>query len=96
MESNKKKGLVNLTKRTTAILSAALTALTGSKAIASAPITNGLLKSNTVEFKSIKSKPMSILKLNVNNPENSKFVTSHRSHSSHSSHRSHSSHYSGR
>jgi hypothetical protein len=39
-----------------------------------------------------KIKPMPILKLNLQNPDLSKFIAQHDSHSSHDSHNSHDSH----
>ena len=61
---------------------------------------NDLLVNNpgNEKFQKYFKKPMPVLKINFNNPEDSKFVASHvshRSHSSHSSHRSHFSHRSG-
>ncbi len=97
MDSNKKNGLANLTKKATAIFGAALAALTGIQANATMPTQLDNLESKTIQVKEIgKVKPMPVLKLNPNNPENSIFVAQHSSHSSHSSHRSHSSHYSHR
>jgi hypothetical protein len=46
----------------------------------------------SIEVKSSIRKPMPVLKLNLNNPDDSKFIASHQSHRSHSSHRSHYSH----
>ncbi len=97
MNSNKKNGLANLTKKAAAIFGTALAAITGiqSNAMVTTPVDN--LNGNTIQIKEIgKVKPMPILKLNPNNPENSQFVAQHRSHSSHSSHSAHSSHYSHR
>ncbi len=96
MESNKKNGLANLTKKATAIFGAALAALTGFNANNSIPSEIDNLENKTIQVKEIgKVKPMPVLKLNMNNPENSQFVASHRSHSSHRSHYSHYSHRSG-
>jgi hypothetical protein len=97
MEKTSKKGFINLTKKATAIFGAALAALNGidNNSIHSEQSTNQ--ETNTINFKGIgKTKPMPVLKLNFDNPENSQFVASHASHRSHSSHRSHYSHYSHR
>lgn len=97
MNSKKKNGLTNLTKKATAIFGAALASLTSVQTTASVPEQTDNLESKTIQTKEIgKVKPMPILKLNLNNPENNKFVAQHRSHSSHSSHSSHRSHYSHR
>lgn len=100
MESNNSKGLANLAKKAAAVFGAALAALTGVNANATITPENNNFESNTIQVIAIgKIKPMPILKLNLNNPDDSQFVashTSHRSHSSHSSHRSHYSHYSHR
>ena len=96
MDNNSKKGLVNLTKKATAIFGAALAALNGieNKSIISQPLENA--ESNNIQFKEIgKSRPMPVLKLNIANLDNSQFVASHASHRSHSSHYSHYSHRSG-
>jgi len=52
--------------------------------------------SNTESFESISKKPMPVLRLDINNPENHKFIASHVSHASHRSHSSHRSHFSHR
>ena len=97
MDSNKKNGLANLTKKVAAIFGAAFAALTGVETTTSIPAQVDNLDSKTIQVKEIgKVKPMPVLKLNPNNPENSQFVAQHRSHSSHSSHSSHRSHYSHR
>lgn len=97
MDSSKKNGLANLTKKAAAIFGAAFAALTGNETTASIPTQVDNLDSKTLQVKEIsKIKPMPVLKLNPNNPENSQFIAQHRSHSSHSSHRSHSSHFSHR
>ncbi len=96
MENNKKNGLVNLTKKATAIFGAALAALTGVQVNSTTALQPDNLESKTIQVNEmVKVKPMPILKLNMHNPENSQFTASHRSHSSHSSHRSHYSHRSG-
>jgi hypothetical protein len=91
----KKGKLTNLAKKATMVFSASLAALTGiaSNTLPTQTVDNSdgkiieQSKANTV-------KPMTVLKLNVNNPELSKLIASHQSHSSHSSHRSHySSHF---
>jgi hypothetical protein len=95
MESNNKKGIANLTKKAATVFGAALSALTGVDANVITTSQNDNFESNTIQFKEIgKVKPMPVLKLNINNLDNSQFVASHTSHRSHSSHRSHRSHYS--
>lgn len=97
MDSNKKKGIANLTKKAAAIFGAAFAALTGIQTTAYIPAQVESVDGNTIQVKeSSKVKPMPVLKLNPNNPENSQFFAQHRSHSSHSSHSSHRSHYSHR
>lgn len=94
---NKKNGIANLTKKATAIFGAALAAITGIQATPSLASHESDYSNKTIQFKEIgKVKPMPVLKLNPNDPENSQFVNLHRSHSSHSSHSSHRSHYSHR
>lgn len=95
--NNNKKGLANLTKKAAAVFGAALAALTGVDANATMTPQNDNFESNTIQVKEIgKVKPMPILKLNMDNPDDSQFVASHTSHSSHRSHSSHYSHYSHR
>lgn len=97
MNSNNKNRLANLTKKVTAIFGAAFAALTGFQTTASIPAQGDNLDSKTIQLREIgKVKPMPILKLNPNSPENSQFIAQHRSHSSHSSHSSHRSHFSHR
>ncbi len=97
MESNKKNGLSNLTKKAAAVFGAALAALTGVQTPSTLPIESNNSEGNTIQVTEVgKVKPMPILKLNPSNPENSQFIAQHRSHSSHSSHSSHRSHYSHR
>jgi hypothetical protein len=98
MDSNNyKKGLANLTKKAAAVFGAALTALIGVDANATITSQNDTFELNTIQVKEIsKVKPMPVLKLNMDNPDDSQFVASHNSHRSHSSHRSHYSHYSHR
>lgn len=97
MENIKKIGLANLTKKAAAIFGSAFAALTGVQSTTSTPAQVDNFESKTFQVKEIgKVKPMPVLKLNPNNPENSQFVAQHRSHSSHSSHSSHRSHYSHR
>ena len=96
MDSNKKNGLANLTKKAAAVFGAALAALTGVNANATVTPLNDNFETNTIQVKEIgKVKPMPILKLNLDNPDDSQFVASHTSHRSHSSHSSHYSHRSG-
>ena len=52
--------------------------------------------SKTESFDNFNRKPMPVLKLDLNNPENNKFIASHVSHASHRSHSSHRSHFSHR
>lgn len=101
MENNKnKKGISNLSKKASVIFGLAIAALTGTQAKAAEfPILD--LEPTEIQIGNEKKiKPMPVLKLNPNNPDDSQFVAnhsshrSHSSHSSHSSHRSHSSHYS--
>jgi hypothetical protein len=93
---NNKKGLANLTKKAAAVFGAALAALTGVDVNTATTFSNDNFESNTIQVNEIgKVKPMPILKLNLDNPDDSKFVASHTSHRSHSSHRSHYSHRSG-
>lgn len=93
MESNKKNGLLNLTKKATSIFGAALAALTGIQSDSSTVIKYDNLESTTFQVKGLsKFKPMPILKLNSTNLENGVFIAQHSSHASHSSHRSHYSH----
>jgi hypothetical protein len=92
MKSNNKKGLVNLTKTASSIIGAALLALTGINANSTVVLQNENLEANTIKIKGVKKiKPMPVLKLNLNNPDDSKFVASHASHRSHRSHWSHRS-----
>ena len=95
MDSNKKNGLANLTKKAAAIFGSALAALTGIQANATMPTQLDNLESKTIQVKEIgKVRPMPVLKLNIHNPENSQFVANHSSHGSHGSHGSHRSHFS--
>ena len=97
MENNQKKRLVNLTNKAAAVFGAALAALTGTGDNSKITTQNDNFESNTIQLKDVvRIKPMPVLKLNMNNIDDSQFVASHTSHSSHSSHRSHSSHYSHR
>lgn len=89
---NKKNRILNLTKKATAVFGAALAALTSTSANATV-INEEVTNNNTINIQAKSSrKPMPVLKLNLNNVENSQFVAAHRSHSSHSSHSSHYSH----
>lgn len=93
MDSNKKNGLVNLTKKASAIFGAAFAALTGVETTTTIPAQVDNNESKTIQVKGVsKVKPMPVLKLNPNNPDNSQFVAQHRSHTSHTSHGSHGSH----
>lgn len=95
--NNNKKGLANLTRKAAAVFGAALAALTGVNSNATMTLQNDNFESNMIQVKEVgKVKPMPILKLNMDNPDDSQFIASHTSHRSHSSHSSHSSHYSHR
>jgi hypothetical protein len=91
---NKKNGLLDLSKKTASVFAAAFALLTGTEAKASTNVNNSEDISprafNIGEIGKIKTMP--ILKLNIGNPANSRFVANHESHASHSSHDSHSSH----
>jgi hypothetical protein len=96
---NKDKfGFQNLAKKGLAVITAALSTLSHSKAEV-LPTNHELNNDKNISYESIHKnvlKPRLVLKLNVSNPEKS-FVlmhSSHSSHRSHSSHSSHSSHYS--
>ena len=97
----KKNGLTNLAFRAATIVGAALASLKGGDAKANPVIHNDPSLNNIEQTKLGRFKPMPVLRLNINNPENSRFISqhdshySHSSHDSHSSHSSHSSHYSG-
>jgi len=92
MEKPKKSGLKNLANKTTAIIAGALATLTGMQVNKAIAQNNNSEDLNKQEFKAGKPKPMTVLKLNINNPQSSLLVAQHGSHSSHSSHASHSSH----
>ncbi len=88
----KKNRILNLTKKATAVFGAALAALTSTSANATL-VNEDVINNNTIQFQAKSTrKPMPVLKLNLNNVEDSQFVAAHRSHSSHSSHSSHYSH----
>jgi hypothetical protein len=90
---SKKNRILNLTKKATAVFGAALAALTSSSANATVVNEDVVNNNNIIQFQAKNTrKPMPVLKLNLNNVENSQFVAQHRSHSSHSSHSSHYSH----
>ncbi len=93
--SKGKTGLLNLAKKSFAVITAAFSTLSQVKA--DIPASHHSIDENkdlnfSESYRNV-LKPKLILKLNIANPENS-LVLMHRSHSSHSSHRSHSSHYS--
>ncbi|HTN19758.1 MAG TPA: peptidoglycan-binding domain-containing protein [Pelobium sp.] len=107
MKKKVKAGFLNLAKKSVAVITASIGALTGNDANA-LPTVNKISFldpsiNNELAYKRV-LKPKLVLKLNISNPENSITVmhSSHRSHSSHSSHysgsssghSSHSSHYS--
>jgi hypothetical protein len=85
----------SLTALTLAVLSSALTSIQRDNKLVQ---TNDVsqLDRNSFDLKASVKKPMPVLKLNMNNIEDSKFVASHISHSSHRSHGSHGSHRSHR
>ena len=86
-----------LNSKVAAIMGAALAAISGihSTANASTNETTSSNESNSFEYKAQKRKPMPVMKLNMQNPEDSRFIANHNSHSSHRSHYSHYSHRSG-
>lgn len=77
--------------KTAAILGSALAAIYGVEKVSDFD-SNSLSDDNSTQVKAGAKKPMPVLKLNLNNPDDSKFVASHQSHASHRSHRSHYSH----
>jgi hypothetical protein len=89
------KKKLSLSAKTAAIFGAALAAISSNQKI-STVITEDSFESNVKDIKVQAKKPMPVLKLNLNNPEESKFVAGHVSHASHRSHASHSSHWSHR
>jgi len=93
----KTNGIFRLAKKAGAIISSALAALAITHTQAVQP-TQQVSDGTTIDFskQSLKKKPMTVLKLNTANPEQSQLIAQHRSHSSHSSHSSHRSHYSHR
>ena len=94
--NSKKNGLANLTKKAAAVFGVALAALTGIQANASTSALTDNSDASTIQNEGVRNiKPMPVLKLNPNNPANSRFIAQHESHSSHSSHSSHYSHRSG-
>ena len=88
------KKRTNLILKVSAIAGSALAAIYGveSKIENMEHLTGG---PNTIQMKPNSKKPMPVLKLNLLNIEDSKFVASHVSHASHRSHSSHYSHRSG-
>ncbi|OQP57108.1 hypothetical protein A3860_11120 [Niastella vici] len=94
---NHEKGKSGLTKKIAIIVGAAIAALgvqkTSATALPELPAADG--KNIDYAKDAAKPKKMPVLKLNPQNPGQSKFVAQHNSHSSHSSHSSHHSHYSG-
>ncbi|WEK21654.1 MAG: peptidoglycan-binding domain-containing protein [Candidatus Pedobacter colombiensis] len=92
MSFNKKNGVLNLAKRTLAVISASLSTLTATNAKAvelSVPVNENLSSIEELAAKK-ELKPQFMLRLNSNLEKSLLFM--HRSHSSHSSHRSHASH----
>jgi hypothetical protein len=90
---NQKNRFLNLTKKASAVFASALAALTSNSV--NAEVNNEIIlqNDNTINYSTIgPKKPMPVMKLNLNNVENSHFVAAHRSHYSHSSHYSHYSH----
>jgi hypothetical protein len=88
-----KKG-TNLILKASAIAGAALAAIYGVENKIETK-ENFSDDTNSIQVKVNSKKPMPVLKLNLSNVEDSKFIASHTSHRSHSSHRSHYSHRSG-
>lgn len=96
MDNKNKKSQINFTKKVTSVLVSALAGLTGVVTMTTATYSDDNFESGANQIKENgKVKPMPVLKLNMDNPDDSKFVASHQSHRSHSSHRSHYSHRSG-
>ena len=89
------KKKLSLSAKTAAIFGAALAAISSTQKM-STTITEESFVSNIKDIKVQSRKPMPVLKLNLNNPDDSKFVAGHVSHASHRSHASHSSHWSHR
>lgn len=91
----KKKNVLN--SKITAIMGAALAAISGiGNNVHAADNASGMVSdNNSIEFNAQKKKPMPVLKLNLQNLADSKFVANHNSHASHRSHYSHYSHRSG-
>lgn len=86
---------MSINKKTAAIVGAALAGIAGSNAQASELEAKDLLApENGQEAEVKKTKPMPVLKINLNSGDH-QFVANHASHRSHSSHRSHYSHRSG-
>lgn len=86
MEKNK----LNLT--VASVFASALAAVVGSSN-SSDNIQNEMqAENNSISISKKDRKPVTVLKLNTTNPEDSKLIAQHRSHSSHSSHSSHYSH----
>ena len=85
-----------LNAKITAIIGAALASINNAegKDLNMSPIL--VDDSKTESFDTFSKKPMPVLKLDINNPENHKFIASHVSHASHRSHSSHRSHFSHR
>lgn len=98
MEIKKLSGLSKLAVKASLVFGSALAALSGGDATTTnlSP-TEEANSGNTIEFQAqaAKKKPMPLLRLNLNNPEQSVMIAQHGSHSSHSSHSSHYSHRSG-
>lgn len=97
MSQEKKKGLLNLAKKSLSVIAASLAALTNNEVHATTNFgTVEGSENHNINIESINKrvlKPKLVLKLNMANPDNS-ILAMHTSHRSHSSHSSHSSHYS--
>lgn len=91
MDMKNKKITGNLTKKVSTIFGLAIAALTSNQAKAIEMPNNDFVPIE-IKLDAQKVKPMPVLKLNLNDLGDSKFIASHSSHSSHRSHSSHSSH----
>lgn len=95
MNKNDNKKVSRVALKVSAVLGAALASLTGTKSEALNTMFEGDASANKEQVQDYKIKPMPVLKLNMENPADSKFVANHQSHGSHRSHSSHYSHRSG-